>query len=88
HRVPATAIVGDASLDPRAWVIDENDMTVKSRKVKVGRLLGSRIEVLEGLEAGERIVTAGTPFLQENMKVRLLPDREQAEPRPQDLKFQ
>ncbi|MBT2988209.1 MAG: hypothetical protein B6D72_15550 [gamma proteobacterium symbiont of Ctena orbiculata] len=88
HRVPATAIVGDASLDPRAWVIDENDMTVKSRKVKVGRFLGSRIEVLEGLEAGERIVTAGTPFLQENMKVRLLPDREQAEPRPQDLKFQ
>jgi RND family efflux transporter MFP subunit len=84
HRVPATAIVGDTNLDPRAWVIDEQDMTVKSRKVKIGRLLGSRIEVLDGLQAGERIVTAGTPFLRENMKVRLLPDREQAEPRAQD----
>ncbi|MEW7972466.1 MAG: efflux RND transporter periplasmic adaptor subunit [Candidatus Thiodiazotropha endolucinida] len=81
HLVPATAIAGDSNLDPKAWVIDEQSMTVKSRKVTIGRLLGNRIEVLEGLEAGERIVSAGTPFLLEDMKVRLLPDREQAEPR-------
>ncbi|MFC1366041.1 MAG: hypothetical protein G8D61_20585 [gamma proteobacterium symbiont of Ctena orbiculata] len=63
-------------------------MTVKSRKVKIGRLLGSRIEILEGLKPGERIVTAGTPFLLEDMEVRLLPEREQAEPRTRDLKDQ
>jgi RND family efflux transporter MFP subunit len=81
YLVPATAIVGDVNLDPKAWVIDEQSMSVKSRKVKIGRLLGSRIEVLEGLKPGERIVSAGTPFLLEAMKVRLLPVREQAEPR-------
>ncbi|MET0068981.1 MAG: efflux RND transporter periplasmic adaptor subunit [Candidatus Thiodiazotropha sp.] len=85
HLVPATAIVGAGNLEPRAWVIDEQSMTVKSRKVKIGRLLGSRIEILEGLEPGERIVTAGTPFLLEDMEVRLLPEREQAEPRTRDL---
>ncbi|MES9969962.1 MAG: efflux RND transporter periplasmic adaptor subunit [Candidatus Thiodiazotropha sp.] len=85
HLIPATAVVGDSNLESRAWVIDEQSMTVKSRKVKIGRLLGSRIEILEGLEPGERIVTAGTPFLLEDMQVRLLPEREQAEPRIQDL---
>ncbi|MEW8397225.1 MAG: efflux RND transporter periplasmic adaptor subunit, partial [Candidatus Thiodiazotropha sp.] len=88
HLVPATAIVGAGDLEPRAWVIDQQSMTVKSRKVKIGRLLGSRIEILEGLKPGERIVTAGTPFLLEDMEVRLLPEREQAEPRTRDLKDQ
>jgi RND family efflux transporter MFP subunit len=88
HTVPASAIVGDYKLDPQAWVIDGQSMTVAPRPVKVGRLLGERIEVLEGLKTGERIVTAGTPFLVEGMEVRLMPEKEQAEQRPDDLKYQ
>ncbi|MCU7891635.1 MAG: efflux RND transporter periplasmic adaptor subunit [Candidatus Thiodiazotropha sp. (ex Ustalcina ferruginea)] len=88
HTVPAQAIIGDYKLDPKAWVIDEQSMTVKSRSVKVGRLLGNNIEVLEGLEPGERIVTAGAPFVVENMPIKLMPDQEQAEPRNEDLKYQ
>ena len=88
HTVPIQAIVGDFKLAPKAWVIDEQSMIVKSRSVKVGRLTGNRIEVLEGLQSGERVVTAGASFLVENMKVRLMPDREQAEPRSDDLKYQ
>ncbi|MCU7932988.1 MAG: efflux RND transporter periplasmic adaptor subunit [Candidatus Thiodiazotropha sp. (ex Codakia rugifera)] len=88
HTVPAQAIIGDYKLDPKAWVIDEQSMTVKSRSVKVGRLLGNNIEVLEGLEPGERIVTAGAPFVVENMPIKLMPDQEQAEPRTEDLKYQ
>jgi RND family efflux transporter MFP subunit len=88
HAVPASAIVGDYKLDPQAWVIDEQSMTVHPRPVKVGRLLGENIEVFDGLEAGERIVTAGTPFLVEGMKIRLMPDREQAVQRRDDLKYQ
>lgn len=88
HTVPASAIVGDYKLDPQAWVIDEQSMTVQPRPVKVGRLLGENIEVFDGLKAGERIVTAGTPFLVEGMKVRLMPDREQAVQRRDDLKYQ
>ena len=86
--VPARAIIGDFKLAPTAWVVDEQNMVVKSRSVKVGRLMGDSIEVVEGLKTGERIVTAGAPFLVENMKVRLMPDREQAEPRAEDLRYQ
>jgi multidrug efflux pump subunit AcrA (membrane-fusion protein) len=63
-------------------------MTVSARTVEVGRLLGEGIEVLGGLEPGVRVVTAGTPFLVEGMKVTLMPELEQAAPRPDDLKYQ
>ncbi|WP_083218357.1 efflux RND transporter periplasmic adaptor subunit [Candidatus Thiodiazotropha endoloripes] len=86
--VPASAIVGDYKLDPQAWVIESESMTVLPRTVKVGRLSGENIEVLEGLMPGDRIVTAGTPFLVEGMKVRLMPDKEQAIQRPEDLNYQ
>jgi RND family efflux transporter MFP subunit len=86
--VPVSAIVGDYKLDPRAWVVDEATMTVRPQPVKVGRMLRDTIEVLDGLEPGLRIVTAGTPFLVEGMKVTLMQDLEQAEPRPEDLKYQ
>ncbi len=88
HSVPSSAIVGDYKLDPTAWVIDETNMTVSPRPVKVGRMMGDNIEIFEGLEPGERIVTAGTPFLTEGMKVIPMPEREQAMPRPDDLKYQ
>ena len=80
--VPVGAVVGDYKLDPRVWVVDEQSMTVAPRAVQVGRMLGDLIEVTDGLKPGERIVTAGVPFLTDGMKVTLIPDREQAEPRP------
>ncbi len=86
--VPVSAVVGDYKLAPQVWAVDESSMTVSPRAVKIGRLGGIEIEVLEGLEPGTRIVTAGTPFLAEGMKVRLMPDVEQAEPRAEDLKYQ
>ncbi|MEN8180338.1 MAG: efflux RND transporter periplasmic adaptor subunit [Pseudomonadota bacterium] len=84
--VPVSAVVGDYKLDPRIWTVDEQSMTVKPQEVKVGRMMGDNIEVLEGLEPGNRIVTAGTPFLVEGMKVTLMPTPEQAEPRADDPK--
>jgi RND family efflux transporter MFP subunit len=86
--VPVSAVVGDYKLSPQVWVVDEASMTVSSRPVKVGRLVGNGIQVLEGLEPGMRLVTAGTPFLVEGMQVSLLPELEQAQPRPDDLKYQ
>ncbi|MEN8167181.1 MAG: efflux RND transporter periplasmic adaptor subunit [Pseudomonadota bacterium] len=82
--VPVSAVMGDYKLDPRVWTVDRESMTVKPQAVKVGRLLGNDIEVLEGIEAGNHIVTAGTPFLVEGMKVTLMPALEQAAPRPDD----
>jgi RND family efflux transporter MFP subunit len=86
--VPVSAVVGDYKLDPRVWTVDEASMSVSPQPVKVGRLVGDGIEVLEGLEPGVRIVTAGTPFLVEGMRVTHLPELEQAEPRPEDLEYQ
>jgi RND family efflux transporter MFP subunit len=86
--VPVSAVVGDYKLDPRVWTVDEASMTVSPRPVKVGRLVGDGVEVLDGLEPGARVVTAGTPFLVEGMQVTLMPELEQAEPRPEDLKYQ
>jgi len=86
--VPVSAVVGDYKLAPQVWTVDESSMTVSPRAVKIGRLSGNEIELLEGIEPGTRIVTAGTPFLAEGMKVRLMPDIEQAEPRAEDLKYQ
>mgnify|MGYP001829144215 FL=1 len=86
--VPVSAVVGDYKLDPQVWTVDEASMTVSPRTVKVGRLVGEGIEVLGGLEPGARVVTAGTPFLVAGMKVTLMPELEQAAPRPDDLKYQ
>jgi RND family efflux transporter MFP subunit len=86
--VPVSAVVGDYKLDPQVWTVDESGMTVSPRTVKVGRLVGDGIEVPEGLEPGARLVTAGTPFLVDGMRVSLMPDLEQAEPRPEDLEYQ
>jgi RND family efflux transporter MFP subunit len=86
--VPVSAVVGDYRLEPRIWLVDESTMTVSPRSVKVGRLVGNGIEVLEGLEPGDRVVTAGTPFLVKGIRVTLMPNLEQAKPRPEDLKYQ
>jgi len=86
--VPVSAVVGDYKMDPRVWAVDKQSMAVKPQPVKVGRMLGDSIEVLGGLEPGSRIVTAGTPFLVEGMKVSLMQELEQAEPRPDDPKPQ
>ena len=77
--IPSGAVIGDAKLEPSVWVFDPDSSTVKARNVRVRTLTGDAIEVLEGLEAGERVVVAGAAFLAEGMQVRLLPDSEQPE---------
>jgi len=56
-----------------AWVIGP-EQTVTARKVKLGEASGGRIEILEGLQPGDRIAVAGVTFLREGMKVRDLGD--------------
>jgi multidrug efflux pump subunit AcrA (membrane-fusion protein) len=43
---------------------------VKPSTVKVGAVTAGEIEILEGLQPGERIVVAGLTFLRDGMKVR------------------
>lgn len=82
--VPVSAVVGDYKLDPQVWLVEPESMTTRAQAVEVGRMSGDRIEVTAGLEPGMRIVTAGASFVTPGMKVTLMPEREQAEPRASD----
>ena len=79
YSLPVSAVVSDDRKNPVVWVVDEATMTVEPRPVRVGMLRGSRIDILEGLSTGDRVVVAGVSFLRAGMKVRLMPDVEQAE---------
>jgi multidrug efflux pump subunit AcrA (membrane-fusion protein) len=44
------------------------------RAVKLGELTGGDVEIVDGLQPGDRIAVAGVTFLREGMKVRDLGD--------------
>lgn len=79
YLIPVTAVISDAGLNPRVWVVEKRTMTVVARPVEVGKMQRNQIEVLTGVQPGDRIVVAGTGYLAEGMKVRPLPNLEQAE---------
>lgn len=70
--VPLKAVVADPDGAPTVWVVDPQSSRVTQRSVRVGPVSGSNIVVLEGLQLGERIVTAGVNSLREGMLVRPL----------------
>jgi RND family efflux transporter MFP subunit len=71
--IPAIAVVTGDGPDQYVWVVDQNDLTVHKRKVRVGAVTGQRdIEILGGLKAGEMIAVSGIMQLQEGMQVTLL----------------
>ena len=59
----------EGSSNAQVWVV-KPDMMLVARTIKVGRLTHSGIEVIEGLQAGEKIVAAGVHQAHEGMKVR------------------
>ena len=82
--VPVRAVQADNGLEPRVWVLDPKTMTVNSRSVKVGRMSGRSIQVTDGLNGDEEIVSVGAPYLAEGMKVTRMKLTEQAKPRADD----
>ena len=82
--VPVDAVVADSGLDARVWVLDAQAMTASSTVVEVGRMEGSRIEILSGLQGGEEIVSVGAAYLSEGMPVFRMETTEQAVPRSGD----
>jgi RND family efflux transporter MFP subunit len=71
--VPVSAILKDGSEGQAVWVLG-TDQTVARRPVKLGEATGGKIEIVQGLEPGERIAVAGVHLLREGMKVRDLGD--------------
>ncbi len=66
--VPATALL-DSGTDKVVFVA-EGDGYFTPRPVKVGRNLGDRIEILEGVKEGEQVATGATFFLDSESQLR------------------
>jgi multidrug efflux pump subunit AcrA (membrane-fusion protein) len=68
--VPISAVSKEASSGEQiAWLIGD-DFIIKRRPVKIGQASGGQVEIVEGLQPGERIAVAGVSFLRDGMKVR------------------
>lgn len=67
--IPASALVV-ANNEPKVFVV-QPDSTVQERLVKTGWRDGDRIEILEGVKNGERVVTTGSYGLGDKMKVTI-----------------
>ncbi|MFT4764013.1 MAG: RND family efflux transporter MFP subunit [Oleispira sp.] len=72
--IPAQAVFQgqhqqEGSSDAQVWIVN-GDMTLSPRKVTVGKLTPTGIEVLTGLQAGEKLVAVGVHQAHEGMKVR------------------
>src|SRR5262249_27516164 len=68
-RVPSSAVALLENGEQIAWVMGP-DETVRARPVTIGAATDGEIEVLDGLQPGERIVVAGLTYLRDGMKVR------------------
>ena len=71
--VPVTAVFSPREDDKTyVWIIDPDQGTVSSREVKTEALTEAGIRIVEGLEDGEWVATAGANYLREGQKVKLL----------------
>jgi RND family efflux transporter MFP subunit len=57
---------------PAVWVVDAKDQRVHRRQITIARHAPDSVIVTDGLEAGERVVTAGVQELHEGQPVKLL----------------
>ena len=66
--VPKAALRKDGGRDV-VYVVEDD--RVNRRAVSVGAVQGAAVEILAGVEAGERVVVAGPPDLRDGQRVRL-----------------
>ena len=59
--VPEEAIVYEGD-NARVWVV-QDDGTISSREIRVGRMSHGMVEVLDGIQPGDKVVTSGTLFI-------------------------
>jgi Cu(I)/Ag(I) efflux system membrane fusion protein len=74
--VPIDAVV-DSGLKKTVFV-ERAPGQFEPREVQTGRRLGERVEIVQGLAHGERIVTSGTFFLDSESRMKLAVERMQA----------
>jgi RND family efflux transporter MFP subunit len=71
--IPTTALfTDDDGKDSYVWIVDENSMQVRRRKVVPAVLTDRGMQIAEGVKVGDWVVTAGTHYLKEAQKIRIL----------------
>ncbi|MDD5148915.1 MAG: hypothetical protein PHC28_00345 [Flavobacterium sp.] len=67
--IPRTAFVGSVSSN-QVFVVNNNVATLK--KIVSGRILGDKVEILDGLNDGDIVVTSGQINLSEKTKINIV----------------
>jgi RND family efflux transporter MFP subunit len=72
--VPVQALLEADGSDAVVYVVARRDEGEVAERiaVRIGRLVGERVEVLGGLEGGERVVVEGASYLRDGQAVRVL----------------
>lgn len=84
YLMPLTVLPLFGTIDPetkpekpsstQVYVYDPDTQSVKTRSIKIAGVRENSIIVIDGLNAGERVASAGVSFLRDGQKVKLLPD--------------
>ncbi|WP_199137773.1 efflux RND transporter periplasmic adaptor subunit [Pedobacter sp. ASV12] len=69
--IPRTSFVGSVSSN-QVFVLDKASNTAKVRNVVSGRILGDNVEILDGLAAGETVITSGQINLADGTAVSIV----------------
>lgn len=70
-------VAGPQSVIPLdVYVFDPATSTVQRREVTMGGIRENRFLIIDGLEEGERVASAGVSFLRDGMEVKLVEDRD------------
>lgn len=73
--VPIGAVfTPDTQRQSYVWLVDESSQTVSRRPVKTGAITSLGLAILEGIQPGDWVVTAGVHSLREGQRVRLMTD--------------
>ncbi|OJF96077.1 efflux RND transporter periplasmic adaptor subunit [Pararhizobium antarcticum] len=68
--VPLSALAKDGE-KALVWTVDPASETVHARPVEIADFAGTQARIAQGLKPGDIIVTAGTQFMREDLKVKL-----------------
>jgi multidrug efflux pump subunit AcrA (membrane-fusion protein) len=70
--VPVTALVEADGSSATVYVLEEPAGVARRRPIEVGSVVGERVVVLRGLEAGERVITDGAAWVRDGAPVRVV----------------
>jgi RND family efflux transporter MFP subunit len=83
--IPATAILEGHGATATVYVVDEATMSARLTRVTLKGLQDDMVLVVKGLKEGERVVSAGAPYLRDGAQIEIVTDlaaeTRKAEPR-------